>query len=246
MEAYDLTQPSINLKIDVHSHIIPGVDDGARDFVESLELIKTAYDQGIRVIYATPHYSRQRDNTEVKAAYDQLLTELSKELPDIASQISIILGHELVYHTELAARLREGQAFTMGESNCVLIEFQPDTPYRDMYQQLRELSNSGYRPIVAHMERYDALKDTDNIDELKHMGCLMQMNFDSLVGDEVLGTKALFGGRFNREIRRRRQVVQDGYIDMFGTDMHRRDFRPPDITEAVRWLKDKGIATDET
>ena len=232
--------------LDVHSHIIPAVDDGARDFVESIELIALAYQQGIRTLYATPHYSRHRNNAEIRFLYEELLFKLQEQHPEIASKMSIILGHELVYHTDLVERLRSGQAFPLGDSRFILIEFMPSTPYRDMYRQLQELLRAGYKPVIAHMERYEALYDIENVSELKHLGCLMQMNYDSIVGDGVLGRKALFGGRFDRSVRRCRELILGGYIDVYGTDMHRRDFRPPDITDAVKWLKDKGIEIDET
>ena len=228
-------------RYDIHSHIIPGVDDGARDIDESIELIETAYNQGIRIIYATPHYSRRSSNMEIRDIFAKLQAELQKRKPN--TDMKLILGHELVYHSELAERLKSGEAFTMGESNKVLIEFSPMTEYRDMYRQLRELIQAGYVPIVAHMERYDALMDPDNVAELKHNGCLIQMNYSSLTGDGVTGIKAPFGGRFSREVKRCRRLVQSGYIDLFGTDMHRRDFRPPDTEDAVRWLKNNTEGT---
>ncbi|MDO4938933.1 MAG: protein tyrosine phosphatase [Lachnospiraceae bacterium] len=219
------------LKYDVHCHIIPGVDDGARDFCEALELIESAYLQGIRVFYATPHYSRHQNAETIRKLYNQLIDTLKIEKPEIADNLEIRLGNELYYHSELAERLDEGQALTMGDSRYILIEFDPAIGYSELYLQLREIINAGYKPIIAHMERYAVLESYDNIGELKRLGCCMQMNYESLTGNGILTDL------FNREVRRCRKLVAEGYIDLFGTDMHRRDFRFPNILKALEWIK---------
>ena len=222
--------------IDCHAHILPAVDDGARDMDESLELLKTAYENGIRTIYCTPHYRRRESNLPVKDLFLAFCREAQKKYPQIYNETELFLGHELVYHEELPERLASGEAFFLGESNKILIEFDPGISYPVMFRQLRTLVNEGFTPVVAHMERYEALKKIENILELKKNGCLMQVNFQSITGDSVTGKEAPFGGVFSPDVRRVRGLVINGLIDLYGTDMHRRDYRPPSVKKQIDWL----------
>lgn len=233
----DLIEDKKIIVCDFHSHILPCVDDGARDFDESIELIESVFRQGIRVLYATPHYYPRKESDEIKEVYTELLCKLRESDPDTADSMQIVLGQELVYHSELVECLRSGRALTMGESRHVLIEFDSNIRYQDMYSQLRELVSAGYIPVIAHVERYDVLKTEDNVIDLRRMGCLMQMNYDSIMGIDILGQKSKLPLVLNSKVKRVRNMVLDGYIDCFGTDMHRRDFRPPNITDSLEWLQ---------
>ena len=229
--------PARDWHIDIHTHLLPEVDDGSRSTEESLELLGMEYNQGIRKIIFTPHYRRTADNLYLHEVYETFLNEVKKKRPDIFENVEFALGHELVWHEDLIARLKEGQAFTLAGTNRVLIEFSPDTHYDKMYRQLRELCSNGYTPIVAHMERYTALYADENIEELRRMGCLMQVNYQSITGDGMTGKEAAFGGIFSKEIKRIRRLINEDYIDYYGTDVHRLDYRPPHITKALEWLK---------
>ncbi len=234
---FDIIEDKKIIACDFHSHILPCVDDGARDFDESLELIDSVYRQGIRVLYATPHYHPGKGAAEIRDIYAELLGRLRESNPDTADSIQIFLGQELVYRSELVECIGDGRALTMGGSRNVLIEFDTGIRYQDMYTQLRELISAGYIPVIAHVERYDALKAEDNIIDLRRMGCLMQMNYDSIMGIDIRGHKSKLPFALNSKVKRARNLVLDGYIDCFGTDMHRRDFRPPNITDSLRWLE---------
>lgn len=227
--------------IDFHAHILPSVDDGARDMDESLELLKTAYENGIRTIYCTPHYRRRESNLPVKDTFLAFCREAEKKYPQIYKETELFLGHELVYHEELPERLASGEAFFLGDSNKILIEFAPGISYPVMFRQLRVLVGEGYTPVIAHMERCEALKNRENVLELKTNGCLMQVNFQSITGDSVTGKEALLGGLFSPDVRRVRSLIREGLIDLFGTDMHRRDYRPPLVKKQVAWLTENGI-----
>lgn len=223
--------------IDYHSHLLPGVDDGSRDMEESLRLLDIAYQEGIRTIYLTPHYRREKDNRFIREVYATFLNNVQEKRPDIAEDMTFHLGHELRYHDGLIDAIRSGNAFTM-DGHHVLIEFGPSERYEKMNRELRNILNAGYVPIIAHMERYDALMDEAHIEEVKDMGCLLQMNYQSLIGDSVKGTEAKFGGFFSKDIRRARKLVTEGAIDFFGTDMHRLTYRPPYIKKSIQWLKE--------
>lgn len=226
--------------IDCHAHILPGVDDGARDMAESMELLQSAYENGIRTIYCTPHYSRQSGNRQVKDVFHEFLRTAREKHPQISAEMDIFPGHELVFHEDLLERIAEGEAFPLGETNRLLIEFEPCISWQTMFRQLKVLTNAGYVPVVAHMERYEALKKKENIRELRDAGCLMQVNFSSITGDSVTGKEFLFGGACSPEARRVRSLIREGWIDLFGTDMHRRDLRPPAVRRQIEWVAKNG------
>ena len=208
---------------DVHAHVLPGVDDGAEDMDEAERLLLSAASQGVREVIATPHYSRRRgtDRERLQELAVQLQERMSRHDP----QFRVYLGQETYYHEELPERLKEGQALTMAGSRYVLMEFDTAVLYTTLSRGVRRLAEAGYVPVLAHMERYRCLRDEDRIRETAKYGCVMQMNYDSIRGHW-----------FQPEVRWCRKQVLDGTIQLLGTDMHRRDFRPPEITEAVRWL----------
>lgn len=209
--------------IDVHAHVLPGVDDGARDMNESVRMLKILANQGFTGVIATPHGSRRGMKTA------DMLPVLAKELQEKIRMsypgFSVYLGQEQWYHQELPKQLRNGTAYTMAGSSYVLMEFSPDAPYSILYQGIRSLTAAGYMPILAHVERYMCLSEAERIRELISCGCVIQMNYDSLKGRW-----------YQSEVRRCRRLVEEGRIHLLGTDMHRMDFRPPQIEDAMRWL----------
>ena len=111
--------------IDVHAHVIPGVDDGSRTMEESFEMLKRAADQGIVGVIATPHYSRRHVLKGLNDSAKLLQQEIRKTYP----KFRIFPGQETFYHDELAQRLNEGKAYTMADSQYVLVEFMPSVSY---------------------------------------------------------------------------------------------------------------------
>lgn len=208
--------------VDVHTHILPGVDDGASDWEEAAWMLNCSYEQGIRTIIVTPHYSRKQDPERLRAKAERL----AKEAVDIDSEFRIFLGQEILYFDSMVERLQEGHALTLAGSRHVLVEFLPKTPYKKIYQGVRKIMMAGYYPVIAHVERYEALRNESNMEELAETGCMMQMNYRSLQGTIL-----------NRNVRWCRRQVLDGRISLFGTDAHHRDFRTPEIAGSIRWLQ---------
>ena len=112
----------------------------------------------------------------------------------------------------------------MAESRYVLVEFDPAVSYGQLMRGVRRLSEAGYWPILAHMERYFCLRE-HGLEEIFSLGCCLQMNFASCRG---IGIRRMCAGAANRWRRAR--------IQFLGTDLPRTDFRPPEITEAMKWL----------
>lgn len=207
--------------IDMHAHVLPSVDDGARDLGESCRMLQAAAEQGVTAVIATPHYSRRGNNQRSRESFEQLQQELTNIMP----KFQLYLGQETYYHEELPQRIREGFGFTMAGSRYVLVEFDPGESYNTIFRGIRRLVQAGYQPVLAHMERYIALRQTAHLSDLEGSGCLFQLNYESLTGSILSG-----------ETRWCRKQVLEGRIHMLGTDMHRMDYRPPQIDEAWKWM----------
>ena len=164
--------------IDIHAHILPGVDDGARDLKESIALAVSAASQGIRAVIATPHFSRRGDPDEYRQLLKSVQTEIWKSCPDF----QLYLGQELYYHEDLGDRLLSGQALTLADSSYILVEFDPAAPFSRMSRGIRNLCGLGYIPVLAHAERYGCLRESGMLERLREMGALFQVNYESLTG----------------------------------------------------------------
>lgn len=207
--------------IDLHAHILPGVDDGARDLEESCAMLRAAYDQGTRRIIATPHYSRRRGSAGLK----ELTAQLCALAREIDPDFEVLSGQETYYYEGLAEALKSGHALTLAGSRYVLVEFDPGVPYQKLYQGVRKLTMARFVPVLAHVERYACLRDSSNFKELARCDCRFQMNYDSLAG-----------AFFDSGVRWCRKQVAEGKIHVLGTDMHRMDYRKPELAKPMAWL----------
>ncbi|MBQ9420418.1 MAG: protein tyrosine phosphatase [Lachnospiraceae bacterium] len=220
--------------IDIHCHVIPGVDDGSSSMEESVSLLKAAYQQGVRSVIATPHYSRRSQNVDRHAQQEQLRTELElRARAEIDPAFRVYLGQEAYYHVDLPERIRDGFGWPMAGSRYLLIEFDTRSDYETIFRGLRSVRNEGYTPILAHIERFPSIRRKGGIDEIRSLGVKMQMNYESLEG-------SIFSG----EVRWCRDQVRNGVVDVMGSDMHRLDFRPPNITGGLGWMR-KHLSEDE-
>lgn len=114
----------------------------------------------------------------------------------------------------------------MVDSSYILVEFMPWTPYSEIYRAVRNLTTKGYVPIVAHIERYPALREKGRVDELIETGARMQMNYRPV------------GGKWYAETTRWcRKMLKENKIHFLSTDMHNMKARKPDTKEADAWME---------
>ncbi len=214
--------------IDIHSHILPGVDDGARNMEHARKILDIAYEEGIRGMIATPHYELGRNNTDVSDLY-KLLEEVKKILPE---DFLIYLGHELLYYPGIIDALKLGTALTLNNTRYILVEYFPDTDFTEIYGSIRIFLMEGYIPIIAHSERYLCLlKKPDQVGELVEAGAYIQINISSI--SSILHTLG----------RHCRKLLDRNWIHFLGTDTHGTKYRPPYVSKTLRSLeKDYGEA----
>lgn len=210
---------------DIHSHILPGIDDGPSSMRETMRLLKCAREQGIRRVIATPHYSarfRNDDPEHIRALVRQVNSEAEKR----KIRVQVFPGQEIFYSEEIPELIRKGRLLTMADSRYVMLEFHPCEPYLTICRAVQETVAEGYLPILAHAERYEALRTAEKTEALKKKGAYMQMNYRSVQGN-----------LFREKTRRCRAMLRSGLIDFMGTDMHNMQDRAPQTEEAIRWMK---------
>ena len=200
--------------IDIHSHILPGVDDGAADEETSLKIVEKAYAQGVRKMFATPHYIIGHNRvpaTGLKEKFAELQATVGERFKDM----ELYLGSELLYGDGVIEKLDEGRALTMAGTRYVLIEYRADESYSRILTSIIQLQRHRYRPIIAHVERYQSvMKDRKHLDELRNAGALLQMNCSS--------------------VHRYIKYVKAGQIDFLATDSHDPEHRAPEMEEAAK------------
>lgn len=212
--------------IDIHSHILPGVDDGSKHMDMTMRMLHMAYEQGVRKIFATPHYSVNMPSDyckRVKEAYLHLQRKAANEFDDM----SIYLGAELYMENGIVDALKKGNAFTMNGTSYVLCEFAFGSGYRQMYEGIRQLIQARYKPIMAHVERYKCLNGhMERIEELRQMGVLMQMNAECIVGSPI-----------NANVRHGKKLLKERVIEFVASDSHNITDRCPNIGASVEKIR---------
>ena len=211
--------------IDIHTHVLPGIDDGARDWDMALEMLKRSRDNGVRAVIATPHFVPWEGQIP-PARIRQMCREAEERFQEAYGlRMRVCPGEELYYYSDLVTDLREGRAMTMNDTGTVLVEFGLRIPYREMQQAVRQLQRNGYQVILAHYERYAALAAEDPMEELLDMDVRLQSNL-----------QALGGGLFDPLRRRIRKDYKNGRISFTASDMHNLTSRPPMEERGMKWL----------
>ena len=209
---------------DIHCHLLPGVDDGAKDIADAMEMLAIAYEDGIRTIVFTPHYrGRYKKNTpeQLRKVFFQLRQCVAEAFPDMR----LYLGQEIAYEQDAPSALQEQRALTLGDSDYCLLEFSPDALGSRILSGVAETLRYGYWPIVAHAERCMALrKDPSLVDEILHMGGFIQLNADSVMGRWGFRVKHFCG-----------KLLKEEKAHFIATDAHDAKDRPPKLRDC--WQK---------
>ena len=202
--------------IDIHSHILPELDDGSPELAESLAMARMAVDSGITAMIATPHCAvgRREEVLESWRLLKQALEE--NEIP-----LKLYPGMEIFGTDETVRLLKEGQLLTLNGSRYPLVEFDFRASGETETLLLYSLCKAGYRPIVAHPERYAFVqRDPVLLNRWHRLGCLMQVNRGSLLG------------RFGRQAQAMAvELVERGFATVVATDAHSSRSRTP-------WMRD--------
>jgi protein-tyrosine phosphatase len=195
-----------SVMVDMHSHILPGIDDGAQNPLESVALVKRMMALGIKKIIATPHIMADyyKNTTEtINNALQILKAELTKE--NISIEIEAAAEH--YFDETFEPRIENRKLMTMGD-NYVLFEFSFVNRPPNALSVIKKMNDMGYKPVLAHPERYNHI-DIDQLKGLKEYGCDLQMNTISLTG------------YYGKDIKKKaEEMVDSDLVDFISSDMH--------------------------
>jgi protein-tyrosine phosphatase len=202
----EITYNYSSIAVDMHSHVLPGIDDGAQDPQESIELIKRMMELGIKKIIATPHIMADyyKNNAET---IGNALKILKEELKKENINIPIEAAAEHYFDETFEERIDSKKLMIMGD-NYVLFELSFISKPPNLREVVQKMIDLKYKPILAHPERYSYM-DTKQLRSLREMGCLLQINTISLTG------------YYGRDVKRAAEaMIDDDLVDFISSDMH--------------------------
>lgn len=215
---------------DLHTHILPEMDDGAKTVQESLDMLAAQRSQGVDTVVLTPHFYPHREEPdeflERRSRSMETLRQAIEELPDGGSRLPrLVLGAEVAWRSDLleCERLNE---LCIGETSNLLLEL-PFKPWSNlMIDQLYELiGRTGVRPVIAHLDRYLGLQSRGLLDEIMKLGVPVQVGTDILM----------------RPLHRRKalKLLKTGKAQFVASDCHDLAKRPPNLAAAMSLLRSK-------
>ena len=216
---------------DLHTHILPSVDDGAKTVEESLRMLRTQYEQGVDTVVLTPHFYRDRENPkrflqrrrEAAIVLGNRMMELPEEQRKNLPRI--LLGAEVAWWPTVS-EWEELPEMCIGDTKNLLLEL-PFTPWNDkMIDQLYEFyGRTGITPVIAHLERYMKIQRPEYIDEILGLGVPVQVSAGLLL-------KPLARGGVLKMLRQ-------GQAQIVASDCHNSTSRVPNLGAAVEVLRNK-------
>jgi tyrosine-protein phosphatase YwqE len=197
------------LGADMHSHLLPGIDDGSPDLETSLRLVRGMMDLGYTKLITTPHIMWDMyQNTA--AIVKEKEAELNHALRDNGIDITVRAAAEYFLDEHVEQLLKKNEPLLSISGKMILVEFSMAYPPQGLKDILFEMQMQGYLPVIAHPERYIYLERArDFYDELKETGCLFQLNLLSITG---------YYGKGPQELAQ--YLAKKSYYDLVGTDLH--------------------------
>ena len=212
---------------DHHSHVLFGVDDGVKTLEEALQILSCMESKGVSELWCTPHIME-----DIKTPTSLLQERFAQLKESYKGNISLHLAAEYMLDTEFERRLDSGDLLTLND-DVVLVETSVTIPPYNFIEVLHDIMSKGYRPLLAHPERYRYLTMTD-YERLDSIGVHFQLNLPSIIGyyGETAHKKAV-------------QMLKNGWYNVAGSDCHRlqsyeshvnREILTPDIVERLKVL----------
>jgi protein-tyrosine phosphatase len=219
--------------IDLHTHILPGVDDGVETEEEAVEVARDAVEQGVDKLVATPHYLADGSNLSV-AEIKRRVKELQQVMNEQGIEIEILPGMEIYLTQDLGKKAKNGQLLGLNDSDYLLIELPMNRVPAYTENVLYDLQVLGYQPIIAHPERYSAVqKDPNVVYQWLKSGTLAQLNGGSLLG--------MFGSRVQETAE---LLVENNLVQLVASDLHSNNRRRECLGVVGEQLDELDFASD--
>ena len=199
------------LGVDMHSHFIPGIDDGAQTIEDSINMLRAMSEFGYRKVITTPHIMSDFYQNTPEIILDGL-QKVRDAVKEHAIPIEVEAAAEYYLDFDLEAKIEKGGLLTFG-NNYLLFEVSYMNPPDILNQVIFKLATNGYRPVLAHPERYPFwYDDFEKYEEIKDKGVLLQLNINSLTGYYGIGAKKIA-----------EKMIENNMVDFIGSDCHRMD-----------------------
>lgn len=205
--------------IDFHSHVLPSIDDGARDAEEAKKMLETAKEQGVKTVLLTPHYYGQRRSPK---QFLELRQQAYEEIKAVAPDgVSLVQAAEVHFAEDGVVSFADICSLAIENTKAVLIEFPflaawTKSPLEKIHDFVVE---TGYTPIIAHVERYQAFqKNPSLMTDFVEAGCLLQVNTETFLNKETKNFAFA--------------MLKKGLVHCLGTDMHGAEDRKCDYALA--------------
>lgn len=214
--------------IDIHCHILPGLDDGSKSMDMTRELLRLEIQEGVRQIVFTPHlrdpWMHQVSSEDTENAFHAVREMAGQEFPDL----SLYLGSEFMYSGHVLENHKD-RIRPMNQTSFVLVEFLPSDDWTRIRGGVQELLQAGFDPILAHFERYACLVEKpDRVYELTEMGVYIQSNTGATLHPESRKVKKFL-----------KTMYKDRQIHLMATDCHDPERRAPHVMDAYRLVAKK-------
>jgi protein-tyrosine phosphatase len=215
--------------IDIHSHIIPGIDDGSKSMEMTLEMIKNAEINGTKEIVATPHYLLEYGEAKIEEIKDYV-EKINSTLKSEKIDVKIYSGQEVYYTEKIIEDYMEGNIGTINDSRYMLIEFPMQRFDDNIIDVLYELQVRNIVPIIAHPERYKPfIKNPALINDFINQEYLFQVNAGSIEG------------RFGQEVKKTADLfLKNNIYNFIGSDAHNARNRNTGLKNSMELLKEDG------
>ena len=213
--------------IDIHSHILPNIDDGSRSIEETFQLIEEAQEVGFEAIISTSHYMEGYYETNV-AEREVWINAIYQKLQERNLDIKLYLGNEVYFSNNIISLLENGNATTINDTSYLLFEMPLNAEPLNLYDVIYEMLQYKLVPILAHPERYSFIQnEPELVYDLIQKGVLMQANYGSVIGQ--------YGKKPQIIVKK---FLSNNMIHFLGSDVHRRHTVYPKIPEILKELKD--------
>jgi len=211
--------------VDIHSHIIPGIDDGSKNMEMTLEMIRNAEKEGTKEIIATPHYFLEYGEATINEVKNHV-KEINGILENEKIDVKIYSGQEVYFSEKIIEDYMIGNIGTLNDSRYMLVEFSMEKFDENIFDVLYELQVRNIVPIIAHPERYKPFKEKPTlINDFINQGYLFQVNAGSIEG------------KFGETIRKTADLFLKSHIYNFiGSDAHNIKIRNTGVKKAVDLL----------
>ena len=201
--------------IDIHNHIIYGVDDGSRSLDESLSMIKLYIEAGFTEIIATSHFDRSRYMVDAQEIREKVAI-INDELAKMGIDFKVHPGHEIQVEIDMLKKIREGSLLRLNDSRYVLCELPFGSKPNFLKDLIYKIQLEGYVPIIAHAERYSYVEsDIDWLVDFIKMGALIQINYSSI----------------NSHYETTKTLLERNMVHIIATDAHQSEWRNPYIVD---------------